>query len=365
MASTAAESSSNWRPLDEMAFAYAAPVSKARIKQQFSDFKVHEDLGFDLTGSGEHLYLQLQKTDLSTIDLAKKLASTLQQRVSAIGYAGMKDRRGECTQWFSVPANSENISDLSRIEKDNLQILSTARNARKLKIGSHKRNRFEITLRDCRGGRDEFETRLEQIKAGGIPNYFGSQRFGQELSNLEQLDGLLQDYLNTDQHKPKPFKRGMVISAARAYLFNHLLSIRVGDGSWDKYLPGDVLNLNGTARSFKLDNDEWTEELEQRLGEFDIHITGPLAGTIEHKDKYASSGKAADIENAVFAEYADIFESLIALGTTASRRALRFMPENLNWSWLDEQSLSLGFALQPGAYATSLLREVCITDSRQ
>ncbi|MDD9957745.1 MAG: tRNA pseudouridine(13) synthase TruD [Gammaproteobacteria bacterium] len=360
---TATDSGSTWRALDELAFAYAAPVAKARLKQEFSDFKVSEDLGFKLTGSGEHLYLQLKKIDLSTTDVAKKLASTLQERVSAIGYAGMKDRRGECTQWFSVPANSEKISDLSRIEKENLQILNTQRNARKLKIGSHKLNRFEITLRECRGGQVEFESRLNQIETGGIPNYFGSQRFGKELSNLQQLNDLLLDYQNPEPQKPKRFKRGMVISAARAYLFNQLLSIRVANGSWDKYLAGDVLNLNGTARSFKLDMDEWTEELEQRLGEFDIHITGPLAGVIDSKDKYTSSGEAADIENAVFAEYTSVYEALKVLGATASRRSLRFMPENLNWAWLDEHTLKLDFALQPGAYATSLLREVCSAEN--
>jgi tRNA pseudouridine13 synthase len=42
------------------------------------------------------------------------------------------------------------------------------------------------------------------------------------------------------------------------------------------------------------------------------------------------------------------------------RRALRLPVRKLQWQWLDAATLQLQFALPPGAYATSLLRELVV-----
>ena len=88
--------------LDSLAFAGGKPELKATLKAQFGDFQVDEQLGFELTGKGEHLYLRIEKTDLSTVEVAKKLSEISGVPKSAIGYSGMKDRRAETRQWFSV-----------------------------------------------------------------------------------------------------------------------------------------------------------------------------------------------------------------------------------------------------------------------
>ena len=121
-------------------------------------------------------------------------------------------------------------------------------------------------------------------------------------------------------------------------------------------------------RSFVLkEQDEWDAILQQRLEDFDIHITGPLPGEIDSKDKYVSYGKAADIEDAVCKEFNTLLVGLRHFGLQAARRPLRFRPIDLTWEWLQsEQSegssdLLLDFSLGKGAYATSLLRELCVT----
>mgnify|MGYP003326038451 CR=1 FL=1 len=119
-----------------------------------------------------------------------------------------------------------------------------------------------------------------------MPNYFGQQRFGKELSNLKQLNGILREKVRIGSTKRKPFKRSLVISAARAYLFNQLLSERLNSKNWDTYVDGDVLNLNGTDRNFVPDQAGWTNLLQERLTNFDIHVTGGLGGVIESKNKY-------------------------------------------------------------------------------
>ena len=101
--------------LSELNYVSRAPDISALIKQQFLDFTVNEELGFPLSGDGEHLYLRIRKTDLSTTDVARRLASICRSSLSNIGYSGMKDKRGECTQWFSVPLTRINEQRLEEI----------------------------------------------------------------------------------------------------------------------------------------------------------------------------------------------------------------------------------------------------------
>ena len=173
--------------VESLAFANGAPQLAATLKQEFEDFQVDEQLGFKLTGKGEHLYLRIEKTDLSTIEVAKKLSEVSGVPKSAIGYSGMKDRRAETRQWFSLKLPQNRAEQLSAFENDSVQIVASERNSRKLKIGSHRSNNFKILLRNCEGDRGEFEERLHQIVSHGVPNYFGTQRFGRDLSNLHQV----------------------------------------------------------------------------------------------------------------------------------------------------------------------------------
>lgn len=375
--------------LDSLAFIDTAPALSATLKHEFADFSVDEQLGFEFSEQGEHICLRVEKTNHSTVDVVKKLSEVTGVRRSAIGYAGMKDRRAVSRQWFSVQLPQEQESVLKKFETDSLHVLDMHRNSRKIKIGSHKANHFSIRLRNCQGLQSKFEERLNRIIDRGVPNYFGSQRFGREFSNLTQVRALMESELgrgpiarvdkNISAIPRQRFKRGMLLSAARAYLFNQLLSTRLEQGSWNNYVAGDVLNLDGTGRSFVLKNGaDWDKELQQRLQSFDIHITGLLPGLNAPGDKYISSGQAADIEEAVCEQFDLLVSGLRHFGLQSARRALRFRPISLQWQWLQSETregaeggaeggaeeghdLLLDFSLTKGAYATSLLRELCAT----
>lgn len=45
------------------------------------------------------------------------------------------------------------------------------------------------------------------------------------------------------------------------------------------------------------------------------------------------------------------------------RRALRLLPDGMEWNWLADETLELRFDLSAGAYATTVLREVAKTSS--
>ena len=350
---TAASHATQWR------FALGAPRLSATIKQAFEDFQVDEDLGFTPTGEGEHLCLHVSKTNLSTTDIARRLSEVVGASDRNIGYAGMKDRRGICTQWFSIPWHEHALERLAASEDDSFRVLGSARNQRKIRIGSHKGNHCRLRLRNCEGTQGAFEERLQSIQATGVPNYFGQQRFGHNMSNLQQVHALFQeDTQNSRQRKGKRY--GMLLSAARSYLFNEVLSARIEQNNWNKYVPGDVMGLDGTTRFFVPGpNSPWDAELERRLAEFDIHITGPLAGRRESGDRYTTSGEAADIEEMVLTQFPDLLAGLESRGVVAARRSLRFRPGQLQWQWQDGDLL-LQFFLSRGCYATSLLRELCV-----
>lgn len=352
-----------FRNLDSLAYVGGRPVGRALLKQEFSDFRVTEDLGFQPSGAGEHVYLQLRKRDISTTELAHRLAEVVGVSMRDIGYSGMKDRRGECAQWFSVRLDPDRETELAALESDHVQLLQIERNHRKLRVGSHRANHFEVLLRNCSADREAFEQPLQVISARGVPNYFGAQRFGRELSNLRQVQALFAaDGAESGQPASRGGRqrRGMLYSAARAYLFNELLSTRVAAGNWSAYVPGDVLNLDGTDRYFLVQEGDWDAGLQQRLDSFDIHLTGPLAGQVAARDRYVTVGEAADIETAVLEKFPQLLAGLDKHGLQAGRRALRFRVRDLEWHWPADDQLLLRFTLPRGAYATSLLREVCI-----
>ena len=66
------------------------------------DFVVEEVLGFAPGGEGEHLWLWVEKRELTTLEVARHLARVCAVSERAVGYSGMKDRVAVTRQWFSV-----------------------------------------------------------------------------------------------------------------------------------------------------------------------------------------------------------------------------------------------------------------------
>jgi tRNA pseudouridine13 synthase len=337
---------------ETLAFALGPPVCSAGFKQELADFCVVEDLGFALTGKGEHLCLQIRKAGISTPELVRMLARIAGVREHDIGFAGLKDRQGICTQWFSIYLPLEKELDFSTLAASGAELLRCVRNSRKIRRGSHRRNLFQIRLRgvDPAANKIDLESRLKAITREGVPNYFGAQRFGQDNGNVASAVRLFAGQLRLK----RGFKRGMLISAARSFLFNELLSRRVILGNWHRYIDGDVMNLAGTDSVFT--PECWDEILEKRLREGDIHPTGPLWG----QGILRSSACALSMEQALRTGFEVLCLGLETAGLEQARRSLRLLLDDLRWQWLGETDLVLSFALPPGTYATAVLRELCV-----
>ncbi len=342
----------------------APPAGTARLKATTEDFQVTEELGFVPSGAGEYLCVEVEKTGLTTTQAASRLTEATGLKRADIGYAGMKDRRARTRQWFSLrlPAGAE--TRLQSAEDGKLRILQSRRNRRKIRIGSHRANRFVITLRDFNGEREDINHRLRTLARMGVPNYFGPQRFGRLFGNLEKIERRILAQGGEGAARISGNERSLLYSAARAAMFNQALSARLARGDWNRYVSGDVLSLDGPGRLFLPEEGGWDDDLQQRLDALDIHVTGPLPGAAPAQSKYETRGQAADIEVAALRQNTAMLDWLKREGLRAGRRPLRFALRNLDWNWTDG-GLILRFMLARGCYATSLLRELCITDGTE
>jgi tRNA pseudouridine13 synthase len=336
---------------DSSSFAYAfgRPEVTGQLRASPEDFRVDEISSFTPDGEGEHVFLHLQKRETNTDWLAGLIARLAGVKRSDVSYAGMKDRNAITTQWFSVSLCGRDEPDWRQLEGEHVTLLQVTRNRKKLRRGVLAGNRFEIVIRDLVGPLETLVPRLEVIAASGVPNYFGEQRFGMDGGNLEHAEHLL----SGEKMKCPRHQRGIYLSAARSWLFNQLLSRRVSDGSWNQILPGELVMLDGSHSVFLAEQPD--EDLLRRIAEFDIHPTGPLPG----KGAGRVQADCAALEQEVLAPYDSWLQGLVRAGVEAQRRSLRLPVRELEWDHLDSTSLHLKFYLPAGAYATSVVREIC------
>ncbi len=332
--------------MSQLACAYGGPIGSGTLRSTADDFFVEEQLSFDLTGEGEHLFLFIEKRDENTADVADMLANAADVKSMNVGFAGLKDRHAVTRQWFSISLPGKPDPDLSALP-DNIQILEAKRNNRKLRRGALHGNRFELRIRNLDVDRNALVERLEAIKSGGFPNYFGEQRFGRGYGNLSRAIPVL------SRGKTRRKAEGMYLSSVRSMLFNLLLSKRVELGRWCSHpVAGDVMQLGGSSSLFVAESID--AELERRLKEREINITGCLCGKAARIMPVAD---AAEFEQQALAEYAYWIQGLQRCKLDADRRALRATADDLQWE-INDDVLSLAFSLPKGSYATALTREI-------
>lgn len=334
--------------IDALAYLNPSPSNRpaATIRQSLDDFRVTEIPLIEPSGSGEHLWLEICKTGLNTQDVAVSLARGLGIPVKNISFAGMKDRWATTTQWFSAWMPGKPDPDIFPVIAD-VKILQMVRHQKKLQRGKLRGNRFQLVLRNCSELGNTLIDALDELEQIGVPNYFGEQRFGRNFRNLPRcLEFFSGAYKPRGRHE-----RGILISSARAYLFNQYLSDRLGDDIWDVVLAGDVLKLANTQSVFVADAEDAT--LQTRYLNGDVDITGPLYGSGESM----AVARALEMEVQLAQTEQEYFVGLQKIKANYARRPLRVIPREVEFSIADEKTLRLAFSLPAGAYATAVLRE--------
>ncbi len=301
--------------------AYPAFSASADFRAKPEDFFVDEQLGFDLSGSGEHLCLHIEKREQNTVWVAKQLAAWADIQQMDVGYCGLKDRHAVTRQWFSLYLGKKPEPDWRALAIEGCTILSVSRHDKKLRPGMHQANRFVIRLRNVDGDQQQLTERFAHVATAGVPNYFGEQRFGIDGSNLQRAQGMRDVHARIWRERKNQF----VVSAVRAWLFNLVLAARVVDTGWQQLLDGEPL----------------------------AYPSAPLWG----RGREASQGAAAALEKQLLEPFAAWRDKLEHVGLQQERRALLLLPLCCEQRW-EGNTWELQFALPPGTYATSVLREL-------
>ena len=388
------------------------PGTGGRLRERLEDFVVEELPAYAPAGGGEHTWLFIEKTGISTVEAVRRMARALGAREGDFGYAGHKDARGVARQWFSIrkiePKRAWTVS------APGLKVLDVSRHGNRLKMGHLAGNRFEITVRGVAEGAEERARKIVGALARrGAPNWFGEQRFGarddSDLVGRELVRGSAAGALKVLLGAPKPDDadeqkrarelydagdlagalsawpgrnhcerealgrllggakpdqalvawpkrlRFLFVSACQSRLFNAVLVARLA--GLDRLEAGDLAYLHRNGAVFKVEDPA---REQPRADRFEISPSGPLFG---YKALLAG-GQPGEIEARVLAESGlklEDFRNPLALKARGERRALRVPLGEPSVVGVGEgagRTLVLRFSLSAGAFATAVLREV-------
>lgn len=383
-----------------------------QIKERPEDFRVDELPLYEPSGEGTHLYFRVTKRGLPTSEAVRLIARRLGVRPAGIGYAGNKDAQAVTTQLMSV----EHVSPekLAGFEDDRIAVEPLGVHTNKLRAGHLAGNRFTIRIRQVAVS-DEPAAKavLDVLKARGVPNYFGPQRFGSRGETGKLGEALVRNDLDTfislllgrpcEQDIPavreareqfeagdyeaaltswpgsfteerralKAYvKRGraaavvgaldkrrkrLFVSAFQSEIFNAVLACRLD--SIDRLFDGDLAMKHDNGAVFRVEDAAVEQPRAER---FEISPTGPVPGSRCE----LAAGPGGEIERAVLAERGfadDLPKKVGSLRLSGTRRALRFMLAEPELSaGADEHGdyLEIRFAADSGCYATCVLREM-------
>jgi tRNA pseudouridine13 synthase len=323
------------------------PGTGGTLRQVPEDFLVEELPAYLPSGTGEHLFLWVEKVGMDTPQAARVLARALGLPPSAVAWAGLKDRAARTRQWLSLPGEAEGrLAGLELLPA--LRILSWARHTNRLRTGHLRGNRFQIRIRAPRDP-EAAEPVLSVLSARGLPNAFGEQRFGRGDTARRGRALLLGERL---PRRPDRFERKLYISALQAELFNWMLSARLEQGWFGRARSGDLLRKADSGGLF-LCREPAVDQV--RVERQEVSPTGPIYGWKMPRPEEAVDGE----EQALLTEEGLTLESFRALGALAEgTRRPYAVPVGELVSQRDGPDLLLAFVLPKGSFATVLLDEV-------
>ena len=293
-----------------------------RLLPGSSHFHVIEEPAYACSGSGEHLFLEIEKENLTSDILAFAIAKAFGVKDVDVGWAGRKDRHAVTRQWFSIRTKDE--SGVARIgtlvpNDARIAVVTVARHGNKIRTGHLAGNRFRLGLADV-ADPAVLKQRLESLQTNGISNRFGPQRFGINAASLKaaaawsrgdhaeairwivdpqggwqvgqavpegfrngpegQIIGALRkglDPVNAFRRCPEPLRK-LLASAGQAAIFNAILDARAKAGLLYTLRAGD-LGIAAIGAPFRV-TVETAEEDSRRAapGRLEVTVSAPLPG---------------------------------------------------------------------------------------
>ncbi len=394
------------------------------IKQRPEDFIVEELPRYEPAGEGEHLYLRVQKVNVSHAELIASVRKAFGVRPEAIGFAGMKDKHAVTQQTVSVylPGDTREL-DAVDLEHERIAVLWADRHRNKLRTGHLAGTRFSIRIREVDPLKAPLVFReLLTLQKEGVPNAFGPQRFGYRLNNhvigamilredwqsvLDELLGAtgsafpeyqrarrelydagkfaqaLTHWMVADRAERAGLRalvdgvdareacrrlgRSMLsfyVNAFQSAVFNTLVDRRIEDDALGRLVEGDLAWKHDSRSVFAVTADELEgDTLAQRLGALEVSPSGPLWG----RNMTCAKGAIDEAERAAL-DGMGMSPDVMFPSRHCPKGARRPMREVMSQceieSGLDEHGpyIRVAFDLPRGVYATVVLREIMKTD---
>lgn len=317
------------------------------IKSSPEHFQVDEILPYEPCGEGEHVFVTLRRAGWNTADVAAFLALTFKINAMDVGWGGRKDRQALTTQTFSLllPISLSDERITGELSETPFDILKVTRHRNKIKTGHVAGNRFRILVTGAHA--DALERSMpivERLERHGVPNYYGPQRFGHNMTNLDRAAALL-----ASAKSIRGRKNSFLVSALQGALFNQWLTDRIQRGDFGRLMDGDVAKKTDTGGLFVVDDPV---EANERFDRGAIVHTGPIFG---HK-MMSAEGLAGQYETELLDRFelsSVTFKKLRAQGT---RRTSLLRTIDLTVT-AEREGMWFTFNLPSGAYATTVLRE--------
>jgi len=311
------------------------------------DFLVDEEPAYAPSGTGDHVFVHVEKRGLTTPMAVAAIAHALGVNDRDIGVAGMKDRRAVTRQWLSLPPPVTPEAALALAVPD-VQVLAAIRHGHKLRTGHVRANRFRLRVRGTdHTAAGRANAILERLaRPPGAPNWYGEQRFGRDGDNAARGRALLTGGRGRDRKHDR-----LMISALQSELFNAWLVARVADGLYARVITGDVLHKQPggmfTCEDAAVD--------EPRLLAGELVATGPMFGDKMRR----AAGLAGEREDAILAAAGLEHDSWHAVRQIAegTRRDASIQVADVAVE-AEADAIVVAFTLPGGAYATAVMREV-------
>ncbi|GAB5495095.1 MAG: tRNA pseudouridine(13) synthase TruD [Phycisphaerales bacterium] len=334
------------------------------IKERPEDFIVEEQPLYQPSGEGEHCYLFIEKRGIDTREMVKALADHFGVRERDVGVAGLKDANAITRQLVSIHTPGKAIDRFPMLQHPLMGVLWADMHTNKLRMGHLKSNRFSIKVRNVdMTAAPRALAIVQQLKALGVPNRFGIQRFGSRGDNHELGRAIL---TGESRRKFGIGRRRLFLNALQSAAFNEVLDRRIESGTLGELREGDLAWKHDSGSVFAVDSEAINDpDLSTRLTSFEISPSGPMWG-----DKMSRcTGASAESEVAALARFEltpdDFAKSSQSKLVPGVRRPLRIpLTDAEVEGGIDEHGghVRLAFDLPPGSYATAVLREIMKTN---
>ena len=338
------------------------------FKQTVDRFFVEEIPLLNFSNRGLYLILKIKKLDISTFKLISIISKATNLKYRDIGYAGLKDKNATTIQYISIPKIYER-DIISNLTTQKIEILEKSYSRFPIKIGQLKGNRFTIVLnRVTPKANLKIREVAQEIHKGGMPNYYGYQRFGED--NKSYLQG------REIAHSGKRLigaKEKLLVSAYQSYLFNEWLSNRISiskiiyNNSVDRAskllsYPKELIEvLAKQPNFFKLfigdDMKYYPDGKSYPLQDFNLSCSRFLARLESPTGLICGANTDRALSDARYLE--ERFDDAELYCLKGDRRFAWVWPENLAFSYdKNRAQLKFQFYLPKGSYATTLLEEI-------